>query len=160
MNLPVYSRAHLSRTIALVAVLSLTAAWTSAVARELRAADTQGEDYPTVQALYDMGRLIAEQSGGRHQIRVFHSRRLGEEKETLEQTRAGAVDLDRTYVALIGTFVPAVNALAMPLLFRSIDHLQRVLDGRIGNEILGSFEAYGFVGLAFYDSIEHIRKVG
>jgi TRAP-type C4-dicarboxylate transport system substrate-binding protein len=27
-----------------------------------------------------------------------------------------------------------------------------VLDGPIGNEILGSFEPYGFVGLAFYDS--------
>jgi tripartite ATP-independent transporter DctP family solute receptor len=55
-------------------------------------------------------------------------------------------------VALAGTFVPATNVLAMPFLFRSIDHLQKVLDGPIGNEILGSFEAHGFVGLAFYDS--------
>jgi TRAP-type C4-dicarboxylate transport system substrate-binding protein len=30
--------------------------------------------------------------------------------------------------------------------------MQKVLDGPIGNEILGSFEPYGFVGLAFYDS--------
>ena len=98
------------------------------------------------------GRLIAERSGGRHQIRVFHSRQLGEEKETIEQTRAGAIDLNRTNVALIGTIVPAMNVLAMPFLFRSIEHLQKVLDGPIGNEILGSFEPYGFVGLAFYDS--------
>jgi tripartite ATP-independent transporter DctP family solute receptor len=48
--------------------------------------------------------------------------------------------------------VPAMNVLAMPFLFRSIEHLQKVLDGPIGNEILGSFEPYGFVGLAFYDS--------
>ena len=99
-----------------------------------------------------MGSLIAERSGGRHQIRVFHSRQLGEEKETIEQTRVGAIDLNRTNVALIGTFVPAMNVLAMPFLFRSIEHLQKVLDGPIGNEILGSFEPYGFVGLAFYDS--------
>jgi tripartite ATP-independent transporter DctP family solute receptor len=45
-----------------------------------------------------------------------------------------------------------MNVLAMPFLFRSIEHLQKVLDGPIGNEILGSFEPYGFVGLAFYDS--------
>jgi tripartite ATP-independent transporter DctP family solute receptor len=150
--LPVYSRAYLSRTVALVVALSLTAVSTSAVAREFRAADTQNEDYPTVQALLYMGRLIAEKSGGRHQIRVFHSRQLGEEKETIEQTRAGAIDLNRTNVALIGTFVPSMNVLAMPFLFRSIEHLQKVLDGPIGNEILGSFEPYGFVGLAFYDS--------
>ena len=99
-----------------------------------------------------MGSLVAERSGGRHQIRVFHSRQLGEEKETLEQTRVGAIDLNRTNVALIGTMVPAMNVLAMPFLFRSVEHLEKVLDGPIGSEILGSFEAYGFVGLAFYNS--------
>lgn len=90
-----YSRADLSRSVAIVVALFLTAVWTNAVAREFRAADTQSEDYPTV---------------------------------------------------------PAVNVLAMPFLFRSIEHLQRVLDGPIGNEILDSFESHGFVGLAFYDS--------
>jgi TRAP-type C4-dicarboxylate transport system substrate-binding protein len=109
MKLPVYSRADLSRTVALVVALCLAAASTSAVTREFRAADTQSEDYPTVQALQYMGRLIAESSSGRLQIRVFHSRQLGEEKETIEQTRAGAVDLNRTNVALIGTFVPAMK---------------------------------------------------
>jgi len=165
--LPVYSRAYISRTVAMVVALFLTAVSTNAVAREFRAADTQSEDYPTVQALRYMGGLIAESSGGRHQIRVFHSRQLGEEKETIEQTRAGAIDLNRTSVSLIGTVVPAMNVLAMPFLFRSTEHLQKVLDGPIGNEILGSLEAYGFVGLAFddsgvrsiYNSIKPIRSI-
>jgi hypothetical protein len=109
MKLPVYSRADLSRTVALVVALCVAAASTSAVAREFRAADTQSEDYPTVPALQYMGRLIAQSSSGRLQIRVFHSRQLGEEKETVEQTRAGAIDLNRTNVALIGTFVPAMK---------------------------------------------------
>src|SRR6266568_2506330 len=152
MKLPVYSRADFSRTVLLVVALSLTAVSTSAVAREFRVADTQSEEYPTVQALRYMGRLVAERSGGRHRMRVFHSRQLGEEKETIEQTRVGAIDINRINVALIGNFVPAINVLAMPFLFRSIEHLQKVLDGPIGNEILNSFEPYGFVGLAFYDS--------
>jgi tripartite ATP-independent transporter DctP family solute receptor len=148
----VYRRAGHLRIIMLVAALLLTALSASAFAREFRAADTQSEDYPTVEALRYMGSLVAERSGGRHHVAVFHSRQLGEEKETLEQTRVGAIDLNRTNVALIGTMVPAVNVLAMPFLFRSIEHLQKVLDGPIGTEILGSFEPYGFVGLAFYDS--------
>ena len=136
----------------LVVALCLTVAATGASARELRAADTQNEDYPTVQALRFMGHVISERSGGRYQVKVFHSRQLGEEKETLEQTRAGAIDLNRTNVALIGNIVPAVNVLAMPFLFRSIEHMQKVLDGPIGAEILNGFEPHGFVGLAFYDS--------
>ena len=84
-KLPV-SRASLPRTLTLVVALLLTVAATGAFAREFRAADTQNEDYPTVQALRYMGHLIEERSGGRLQIRVFHSRQLGEEKETIEQT--------------------------------------------------------------------------
>jgi hypothetical protein len=57
MKLPVYSRADLSRTVALVVAPCLTAVSTGAVAREFRAA--------TVQALHDMSRTIAERSGGR-----------------------------------------------------------------------------------------------
>ena len=114
-----YRRADLSRAMMLVVALLLTAVSTSVFAREFRAADTQSEDCPTVQALHYMGSLVAERSGGRLQLKVFHSRQLGEEKETLEQTRAGAIDLNRTNVALIGTLVPAVKVLAMPFLFRS-----------------------------------------
>jgi TRAP-type C4-dicarboxylate transport system substrate-binding protein len=130
----VSSRADLSRTVVLVVALCLTVAATGAFARELRAADTQNEDYPTVQALRFMGRVISERSSGRHEIKVFHSRQLGEEKETLEQTRAGAIDLNRTNVALLGNIVPSMNVLAMPFLFRSIEHMQKVLDGPIGAE--------------------------
>jgi len=150
--LNVFGRAELQRTMVVVVALLLTAGSADALAREFRAADTQNEEYPTVQALRSMGRQVAERSGGRLEIKVFHSRQLGEEKETLEQTRAGAIDLNRTNVALIGNLVPAMNVLALPFLFRSIEHMQKVLDGPIGTEILGSFETYGFVGLTFYDS--------
>jgi tripartite ATP-independent transporter DctP family solute receptor len=123
-----------------------------AAAREFRVADTQSEDYPTVQALELMARLVEERTEGRHRLRVFHSRQLGEEKDTIEQTRVGAIDLNRTNVAPIGSLIPSVNALALPFLFRSFDHLHKVLDGEIGDEILAGFQRHGFVGLSFYDS--------
>src|SRR5262245_65768140 len=109
-----------SRAVALLAALAWLA--TAAGAREFRVADTQSEDYPTVRALLHMARLVEQRTGGRHTIRVFHSRQLGEEKETLEQTRVGAIDLNRTNVAPIGSLVPAANVLSLPFLFRSFDH--------------------------------------
>jgi tripartite ATP-independent transporter DctP family solute receptor len=123
-----------------------------ATAREFRVADTQSEDYPTVQALMFMARLVEEGTAGRHRIRVFHSRQLGEEKDTIEQTRVGAIDLNRTNVAPIGSLIPAANVLALPFLFRSFDHLHKVLDHAIGDEILASSQRHGFVSLTFYDS--------
>jgi hypothetical protein len=137
MKLPVYSRASLSRTVALVGALFLTAVSTSAFARLSRAAATRNEDCPTVQALRFTDSVIAERR---------------------EQTRAGAIDRNRTSVALIGNFVLAKNVLAMPLLFRSIEHLQKLADGPIGNEILNSFDPYQR-DPATAELIERIRKV-
>jgi tripartite ATP-independent transporter DctP family solute receptor len=121
-------------------------------AREFRAADTQVADYPTVDALQFMARLVNERTGGRHTIRVFHSRQLGEEKDTIEGTRAGAIELNRTNIVPLGAFVPTANVLAMPFLFRSPEHLHKVLDGEIGDEIMQSLQPHGFIGLTFYDS--------
>lgn len=137
---------------ALLAVLSLALTAAEAPAREFRVADTQPADYPTVKALEVMDRIIRERSGGRHSLRIFHSRQLGEEKETIEQTRIGAIDINRTNVAPLSSFIPEANILSLPFLFRSVDHLHRVLDGPIGEEILARFDQYGLVGLAFYDS--------
>jgi len=142
--------ASAKRLLLIAAFILLVAA--TARAREFRAADTQAADYPTVRAVVKMGELIEARTGGRHSIRVFHTRQLGEEKETIEQTRVGATDINRTNVGPLGSLVPVADVLALPFLFRSIDHLHRVLDGPIGEEILASFEHYGLIGLTFYDS--------
>lgn len=136
--------------VALPALAVLTA--TGAGAREFRLADTHPDSYPTVQAAQHMGRLVAERSGGRHVVRVFHSRQLGEEKETIEQTRVGAIDLNRVNLAPLADLVPECKVASLPFLFRSQGHLHAVLDGPVGAEILAAFERYGLVGLAFYDS--------
>jgi tripartite ATP-independent transporter DctP family solute receptor len=142
------------RAFALGGLAALLAALlaSAANARTFRAADIQSEDYPTVQALMHMDKLLQERTNGRHRLQIFHSRQLGEEKETIEQTRAGAIDLNRINVAPIASFAPQANVLVLPFLFRSVDHLHHVLDGPVGDEILKSFEGGGFVGLAFYDS--------
>ena len=123
-----------------------------ATAREFRAADIQEENYPTVLALRYMDQLVTQRTGGRHRIRVFHSRQLGEENQTIEQTRVGAIDMNRINVGAIGNAAPILNVLALPFLFRSVDHLYKVVDGPIGDEILGELESSGLIGLTFYDS--------
>ncbi|MEW5728352.1 MAG: TRAP transporter substrate-binding protein [Pseudomonadota bacterium] len=123
-----------------------------ASARELRAADIHPADYPTVQALAHMGALIAERSNGRYTLKVFHSRQLGEETETIDQARAGVVDLIRVNLTPFNALVPETTVTSLPFLFRSVEHMHKVMDGPIGDEILKSFERHGFVGLAYYDS--------
>lgn len=137
---------------ALAGALLLAGLATPAFALNFRAADNQVEDYPTVQALLFMARRIEERTGGRHRVQVFHSAQLGDEKTTIEQTRRGIIDLNRTNISPLTALVPATNALLLPFQFRSTAHMHAVLDGPVGADVLARFGDYGFVGLAFYDS--------
>jgi tripartite ATP-independent transporter DctP family solute receptor len=143
---------YLTVGVGALAMLLVAESRGEVAAREFRAADIQEESYPTVQALLFMDKLVAERTGGRHRIQVFHSRQLGEESQTIEQTRVGAIDINRINVAAIGDVAPVLNILAQPFLFRSIDHLYKVIDGPIGDDILAAIEPNGFIGLTFYDS--------
>lgn len=133
----------------IVAWLALMAA---ASARELRVADTHPADYPTVQALDHLGRMLAERSQGRLTLKVLHSRLMGEESETIQHVRIGALDMARVNLAPLNTIVPETVVPSLPFVFRSAGHLHRVFDGPIGSDIAKAFERHGFVALAFYDS--------
>jgi TRAP-type C4-dicarboxylate transport system substrate-binding protein len=85
-------------------------------------------------------------------VKVFGQSTLGSEKDTIEQTKIGALDMVRVNVAPFNNIVPATIVPSLPFLFKSKEHMRRVLDGPIGDEILAAMEAQGFIGLAFYDS--------
>ena len=118
----------------------------------LRSADTHPDGYPTVEAVKFMGNLVEQRSGGRLRVQVFHSRQLGEERETLEQTRFGVIDINRVNFGPLNNLVPETAIPGLPFVFRDEPHMRRVMDGPIGQEIVAGADRHGFVGLCFYDS--------
>jgi tripartite ATP-independent transporter DctP family solute receptor len=118
----------------------------------LRSADTHPDGYPTVDAVKYLGDLIKERTAGRYSIEVYHSAQLGEEKDTIEQTQTGVIDLNRVSMGPFNGIVRETAVPSLPYIFRSVDHMRHVMDGPIGDQILKAFEAHNLVGLAFYDS--------
>jgi tripartite ATP-independent transporter DctP family solute receptor len=96
--------------------------------------------------------MLDERSGGRIKIQVFPGARLGQEKDTIDQTQAVMIDLNRINMGPFNSLVPETFVPSLPFIFRDVAHMRSVMDGPIGDEILKAFEAHGFVGLAFYDS--------
>lgn len=122
------------------------------VERPLFAADSQPEGYPTVEALHAMDRLLAERTGGEMRIRVYAGGQLGAEKDTLEITVFGGLDLNRVNLAPLNSIAPVTQVLALPFLFRSIEHMRRAVDGSPGQRLLAALESHGLHGLCYYDS--------
>jgi tripartite ATP-independent transporter DctP family solute receptor len=138
-----------SLRIALVAASLIACA---AQARDLRSAEVHPADYPTTLAVQHMGKLVAERTGGRLAVKVYPNGTLGTEKDVIEQLRLGALDMTRINVAPLNSVVPETLVAALPFLFRGTEHMRKVLDGPVGEEILKAMESQGLVGLAFYDS--------
>lgn len=136
-----------------LALAALALMGKDAAAIEFRSADVHNaDDYPTVAAVKYMSELLAQKSGGKHKIKVFNKGALGTEKETIDQVKIGALEMTRVNISPMNAICAKTQVPTMPFLFRSVEHMRKSLDGPVGEEILKSCEAQGFVGLAFYDS--------
>jgi tripartite ATP-independent transporter DctP family solute receptor len=80
---------------------------------------------------------------------------LGGEKETIEQTQIGAIQMVRVSVGAMGPIVDDINVVNMPFLFKNTAHAQSMMDGPIGQELLDKITASpnaGLVALSWMDS--------
>ena len=122
--------------------------------RAFLCADAHPEEYPTVQAVKEMGRLLSERTGGRLDIKIYAGGQLGSERDTLEITTFGGLDMNRVNLAPLNAIEPMTVIPSLPFLFRTTAHMRRALDGTPGDEVLASLNRHGLVGLCFYDSGE------
>ncbi len=145
----------LTRRSALALAAALVAAPLSFAAAQtvtLRSADIHPDGYPTVEAVKYFGQVIEQKTNGRIKVQVFNSGQLGQEKDTIEQTRFGVIDLNRVNTAPFNNLIPETAVLGLPFLFRSVEHMYHVVDGPLGAEIGKAFEPHGMVVLGFFDS--------
>jgi tripartite ATP-independent transporter DctP family solute receptor len=142
---------HLPKLAATALVVATLMASTASAQTVLRSSDTHPDGYPTVEAVKYFGEQLSEKTDGRYSVEVFHSAQLGEEKDTIEQTQFGVIDLNRISIGAFGTQVPEATVTQLPYIFRSADHFHAVLDGPIGDEILAAFDAVDLKALAYYD---------
>ena len=120
--------------------------------RALLAADSQPENYPTVEALRFFARELARLTGGRLNVEVYPSEQLGSQNDTLELAQLGGIDLVRINSAPLNVLIPETLVPSLPFLFRSIPHMRAAMDGDPGRRILAALERHGLIGLAFYES--------
>jgi len=121
----------------------------------LKASDVHPLGYPTVEAVVAMGKKLDQATSGRLTVQMYPSMQLGGEKETIEQTQIGAVALARISVGPMGPIVPELNVFNLPFLFRDDQHMEAVIDGEIGTELLKKLTDHptaNLVGLAWMNS--------
>src|SRR5271170_5827591 len=137
---------------------------------QFKASDVHAPGYPTVVAVENLGKKLEAATNGRLSVQMFASMQLGGEKEAIEQAQVGAIQIARVSVGTLGPVIDDLNVLNLPFLFRNTAHMQKVIDGAIGQELLDKVTANGKAGLvglcwmdagarSFYDTKHPIKSI-
>ena len=107
--------------------------------RQLKLAYVMAPGGPADEAARQFAELVKEKTGGEITVKLYPSAQLGNDKELAEGLTIGSVDMVLGGTAPIGWYLPEYGAIEAPFMFRDYGHLDRVLQGPIGREIVDAF---------------------
>lgn len=120
---------------------------------ELKLATSTSMSHTYNQGALRFGDLIKERTGGRVSITIYPDGQLGNgERELLEALQQGTIDIYVGSTGPLGGFSPSIQILDIPFLFRGYDHVDKVLDGPIGRQLLDDLDKVNMKGLAFWEN--------
>ena len=97
--------------------------------------------------------VITKKTNGEVTIQYFPDSQLGGERELVEMTQVGAIDMTKVSSGLLESFSPLYGVFSLPYLFENQDSFYRVMDNKdIMNTVYKSTESQGFSGVGWYDS--------
>jgi TRAP-type transport system periplasmic protein len=115
------------------------AAWAQTVVRLghlFPATHFEGAGYTT------LAEMIAQKTNNKLKVEVFPASQLGSEKEQTEQVRSGALQMHSSGGS-IQQYVPELQIIGLPGLWKSHDHVYRVTTSDVGKQLLEMAEKKG-----------------
>ncbi len=96
--------------------------------------------------------LIEQRSNGAYEVKIFHSKSIGNETEILQQIQMNTIQMGVITGGPFDTFDPIARVINYPFLFKDSAQADAILDGPLGKEILEDLETVGFKGLCFSEN--------
>lgn len=109
-------------------------------------------DHPYHLGLVKFGELMAQKSNGRIKLEVFPSTQLGNERDVIEALQMGTVDVTLVSTAPLSGFSDDFLVFDLPYILKDRASAYKILDGPIGQQIMGTLVKNKLIGLAFMEN--------
>lgn len=140
-------------TIAFLIAVVAAAGFAAPYKAELKLASATSMSHTYNVGAQYFAKLVSERTGGRITFKFYPDGQLGKgERELLEAVQQGSIDVYVGSTGPLGGFSPSVQVLDIPFLFRDYGHVDKVLDGSIGNSLLADLDKVQMKGLAFWEN--------
>ena len=123
--------------ICTLAIMTLIAFCICAQAADIiiKFADTVAPDHPNHLAAVKFAEIVAKKTNGKVRVDTFPAAQLGNEKELIEGTMLGSVDMFQASPGALSLFQQEFGILDCPYIFRDLDHVYKTVRGPIGAEL-------------------------
>lgn len=92
---------------------------------------------------------IESRSNGELKVNIFPQGQLGNDKQMIDGTRSGIVDISMVGLNNYSGLMPESAAFELPFMFPDRDTAYKVLDGDVGTRVLKDMEKFGLKGLGY-----------
>ncbi len=95
---------------------------------------------------------LEELSKGRIDVQVYPSSQLYKDNAVLKALKLDSVQMAAPSFSKFGKIVPQLALFDLPFLFKDVNHLHRVQDGKVGQKLKDMVTNKGYVALSFWDN--------
>jgi TRAP-type C4-dicarboxylate transport system substrate-binding protein len=111
----------------------------------LTVASLFGEDKPETRVWIRISELVEARLPGQFKFNIVRHGALGGEKEVAEGTRLGAIQAGLSTVSSLSGWVPELQLLDLPFLFRDDAHVRNTVTGNVGADLREKLAAQNFI---------------
>jgi tripartite ATP-independent transporter DctP family solute receptor len=89
----------------------------------------------------DFAARVAERSQGRLRVKLYPAGQLGDDRETVEGMKLRSIDMTVMGCAIVGWYAPEYGLIEAPFVWRDYEHIDRVWQGEIGQDLRATMRA-------------------
>jgi TRAP-type transport system periplasmic protein len=107
---------------------------------------TQDVSYAVAQKF---GAEVARRTNDKYRVQVFIGGSLGSGVNVVSSLQTGIIDCAILTAGFMSSFVPSIQIVDLPFLFKDRATAERIIDGDVGKKILAEADTRGIVGLTW-----------
>jgi tripartite ATP-independent transporter DctP family solute receptor len=136
-----------------VTALLLVGCNNEAGVKVIKLAHNQTLDHPVHLSLVEFGRLVEEKSNNKIQVEIYPNGQLGSEREVLELTQSGAVDVAKVSASALEGFESDYSIFSLPYVFEDYEEFEKKMnDKTITDQLYYKTEDIGIIALTYYNA--------
>lgn len=108
--------------------------------------------HPWNQAAEIFAKQVSEESGGQISVNIFTAGQMGGDREMLEATQSGSLQMSVMSTMAMSGFEPSLQIFDLPYLFSDYDSAYKILDGEIGEKAAEPLIGKGVRNLAYWEN--------